>query len=475
MICAVIKGPSYAEADSQLAQAEQVADLVEMRLDLFTALDIAAVRHLRQKHAIPMLFTLRSACQGGNYKGSEAQRLGDIAALAKLDPEYLDVEEHVPHDFCSELALRHPNIKLIISYHNFDKTPDDLDSIYLKMRQPVAWGYKMAVTADNVIDALRLISFAKGIHDRLIAISMGPDGQLSRILAPVINSPFTFAALQDDLQSAPGQLTAKLLRTRYHYHTLSPATSLYGLIGNPVDSSLGDIAHNAWFAEKHIDAVYVKMRVQQDELAPFLSYAKQLPFKGLSVTMPLKEAILPYLDGIEPAAKTIGAVNTLLWQNGQYIGFNTDGVGALNAIERILPVGSKRVVIVGAGGAARAIAHEAMQRGGSVTIVNRHVPRAKAVADSLGCERAMGLDQMHACAQAGYDLLVNGTPEELPIGADDVLPGAVVMDIKTRPAMTRLLQVAQGKGCTIIPGYDMFIEQALGQQAIWSSSTIGMT
>ncbi len=187
--------------------------------------------------------------------------------------------------------------------------------------------------------------------------------------------------------------------------------------------------------------------------------------------MPLKEAVLPFLDAIDPEAQKIGAVNTLLFEKGKIFGCNTDGIGALNALEKTLAVKDKRIVILGAGGAAKAIAFEAHKRGALLTIVNRDAGKARRLAEHFGC-KAIGLDRMHACAQEGYDLLLNTTPLSLPIGPADILPTAHVMDIKTRPQQTLLLKHAQEKGCPITYGYEMFIEQALGQYRLWFDGRI---
>ena len=202
----------------------------------------------------------------------------------------------------------------------------------------------------------------------VIAISMGTHGQISRILAPIFRNPITYASLAEELQSAPGQLSAELLLNRYHYASLRPHTSLYGLIGDPIDKSISDATHNALFHHLGLNAVYVKMVVKAEELPEFFHFAKQLPFKGLSVTMPLKESVLPHLDHIDSKARNIRAVNTLVFDEGMISGFNTDGIGALNAIEQVKPVKNQRVVLLGAGGSAKAIADEAHQPGAQLTL-----------------------------------------------------------------------------------------------------------
>lgn len=473
MICVVIKGPTIEDAYQQITQALAHADLVELRLDYFSELDLVALKKLHAHFSIPMIFALRSTSQGGEYKKSEENRLADIRQLTQLKPAYLDLEYHVPLHFIEEITSQFPDNKLILSYHNFVETPqnDDLEKIYQNMRQIPACFYKMAVTAQHSLDAMRLLCWAKKMDNQLFIISMGPHGQISRILGPIMQYPITYATLEEHLTTAPGQLTAQTLLERYHYRSLNSRTALYGLIGDPVDKSISDETHNHLIATCHLDAVYVKIQITKSEVADFLQFAKQLPFRGLSVTMPLKECIFPFLDHIDSQACDIGASNTLLFEKNKISGFNTDGIGALNAIERQCVVKEKRIVILGAGGAAKAIAYEAQRRGAHVTILNRNAEKAVQIAQHLHC-MGKGLNHMAACAEEGYDILINCTPVPLPIDPAYILPQAFIMDIKTKPKETEFLKHAQEKGCRIIYGYQMFVEQAIGQVNLWFKESV---
>lgn len=495
MLCVVIKGPTFEEVHQQIAEAIPYADIVELRLDGFESLDLAALKSLRSNFSIPMIFTLRSKLQGGNYSGGKLNlrdgavrkplklndpiatqdhdRLSNIRSVAELKPEYLDIEHCDSPHFIKEIASLYPEIKLILSYHDFTKTPEDLEGIYREMQKIPAFFYKIAVTPHNCIDAIRFVCWAKKYGGKLIGISMGTYGEISRILGPVTGSPITYSTLEDHQKTAPGQLSAKMLIDRYRFRCLNPCTEIYGLIGDPVDGSISDETHNCLITACGLDAVYVKIQVSPLELSEFLHFAKQLPFRGISVTMPLKEHILPILDCLDPQATDIGAVNTLLFEDGKIFGFNTDGVGALNAIERECPVKDKKVVIIGAGGAAKAIAFEAVRRGGCVTILNRTAEKAIQIAQSFQCD-GKGLDYMTVCAEAGYDVLINCTPDSLPIPSEYILSQAVVMDIKTKPKDTEFLRQAKKKGCRIVYGYHMFVEQALCQFNIWFKDRIDM-
>lgn len=399
MICVVIKGPSIQEAEAQIKKALPYAALIELRLDLFQSLDI---KTLRERYALPMIFKLKDKTH--------------LSELLALKPEYVDLDVA-----CAESL---PGTQLIVSYHDFEKTPEDLEGIYRRMKKIPARFYKIAVQAKSTLDATRLLSFAK---KDMIAISMGPLGQFTRLLAPI-----HYAALDEGDQTAPGQFLVETLSKHYR----SKSKDLYGLIGDPVDQSISDQTHNGL-----IDGLYVKMRVTPEELPQFLKEAKQLNFCGLSVTMPLKERILPYLDALDPEAKQIGVVNTVVFKDGQSIGYNTDAKGALDALE--VDVQGRHLVLIGAGGAAKAIGYEAIKRGGVVTYLRRNEP----------------------FPSTPYAIVINCTPADLPIDPELIPPGTVVMDIKTKPKNTPFLQKA--KGCRIVYGYQMFIEQALGQFELW--------
>lgn len=466
MLCVVIKGPSYDEVRRQLAQVSPYTDIVELRLELFSSLDTDQLKKIRSEFPMPMIFTLRSSSQGGSYKGTENERLQELQKLAGLKPEYLDVEFHVPADIIAAIALENPEVKLIVSHHDFDGTPDDLDALYAAMQKIPAWGYKIAVAAHNALDAMRLMCWAKDIQGNKIILAMGEHGQVTRLLSPVLQCAITYSCLDEGSLGAPGQIPAKLLLERFHFRTLGPQTAVYALIGDAVVQSISDLVHNRFFEAQGIDAVYVKIRLKAEELESFLKFAAQLPFKGFSVTMPLKEAVVACVNELSPEAKIIGAVNTLCRRNEKWEACNTDGKGALNAIEEQFSVKGAHAVIIGAGGAAKAIAYEAYQRGASITVINRHKQRAEQVA-SIVNGKAAGLEQMQAIAEEGYDLLINATPIDMPIEADAILPGSIVMDVKIKSEDSYFFQAAEKRGCHLIYGYQMFLEQAIGQYLFW--------
>lgn len=465
MICTVILGPSIDEARSQIKQASVHTDLVELRLDYFTNRNPDALKDLLKEFSIPMIFTLRSKFQGGNYQDSEEVRLPEIRRIAACRPAYLDLEYHVPKAFWDEIVCEFPEIALIVSFHDFERSHENLEEIIDAMPSIEGAYYKIATMAQSTADALRLMIAPKKYRD-IIAVSMGEAGEVSRILASTIGSFLTYACLDASQPSSIGQVPTHSLVEIYRYKSINPHTELYGLIGDPVSGSIGHLTNNALMQAFNLDAVYVKMKVIVQELQTTLHLMKILGFRGLSVTMPLKEEILPYLDEIDSDAKAIGAVNTVRFERGHLIGYNTDGYGALQSLEKLSPVKGKKMVLLGAGGAARAIAFEARRRGAHVVILNRTSHRAKQMAEEFGCEGG-GLELMPTYFKNGYDILINCTPHPLPIDPMHFIKDAIVMDITTKPMNTLFLNAAQSTGCHIVYGYQMFIRQALKQFEVW--------
>lgn len=468
-VCAVIRGPSYEEVEQQLTLAFTQCSLVELRFDLMEGWDLERLKSLRKRFDVPMIFTLRSKSQGGNFEGPDEKRLQMIRQLASLEPEYLDIESPADPEFVARLIKGHT--KIILSFHDFHGMPS-LSSTLEEMRRCPADIYKIAVTPSSAAEALELLIFMKD-HPFVLAMGMGGYGAMTRILAPIYGACFTYASLNDELGTAPGQVTIHELENVYHHGHLNKGTALYGLIGDPVTKSLSHLSHNRAMKDLNLSSVYVKIPVPAQQLADFMKMARKAGIRGLSVTMPLKELVIPLLDFVDPWAQRIGAVNTLLFENGVIKGYNTDGKGALDAIEAKMRVKGKNIILVGSGGSCKAIAAEALDRGARVIIVNRTAQRAEDVSKLLGCQGG-GLEMLEELFKKGYDVLVNTTPSSMPINPQWIYPKALAMDIALQPRMTEFLHQAEKKGCSLVFGYEMFINQALGQFKIWYGEAVDL-
>ncbi len=342
--------------------------------------------------------------------------------------------------------------KLILSYHNFEKTPENLDEILQNMKRiSNAKFYKIATMARSSLDSIRMLDFVKN-NPGVIGLCMGELGQITRILAPVFETPIMYVASPN---SALGQVPLDVLLEVYHFRKLHVKTPLYGLIGDPVSQSPGHLYHNVAMQGKE---VYCKIPLEAKELSSFFQYARRLPFQGLSVTIPHKEAVLPFLDEIDDEAKQIGAVNTISLRGGRLIGSNTDGRAVLELLGNIR---GKKIFILGAGGAARAAAYATCRAGGEVTLLNRTEERAKILASEFGCKYGP-LEAL----QESYDILINTTATGMPISSEDIQPGKLVIDLSLK-APSLLLEEALKKGCRVIRGLEVYFAQAAMQRATW--------
>lgn len=461
MLCAVVKGPSLQEVLIELKEVFGKVDLVELRIDCLKEAQDLILRKIQASTSLPLMFTLRSRLHGGNFEGVGEAYLAEIKRLIGLKPDYIDIESHAPSSFVAELRTLYKTTKIVASHHDFSATPPDLDRCLAKLKEFPADIYKIATHANDSVDALRLLSLAK--RESITAIGMGKAGVASRVLAPVMGPSISFSPLHLPKENGLGQLSIGTLIDTYQFRSLEVDTAIYGLIGEPIEKSISDMTHNQAIRALGLKAVYVKMPVLPTELSAFFKYAMTLPFKGFSVTMPLKEAVLAHVDCLSSEAEAISAVNTIVFENGKWVGHNTDGRGALNAIERRLEVHEKKVVLIGTGGAAKAIAHEAKRRGAKVTILGRDVAKAKRLADRFKCLAG----ELGGARECDCDILINCTPNPLPIDLAKVPRSAIVMDIQVRPATTLLLEHARERGSEIIFGYEMFIEQAILQFALW--------
>lgn len=249
---------------------------------------------------------------------------------------------------------------------------------------------------------------------------------------------------------------------------INAQTELYGVFGHPVAHSLSPVMHSAAFRELGINAVYLAFDVV--DLKGAVDGVRALNLNGLSVTIPHKISIMVLLDEIDPLAEKIGAVNTIVVREGRLIGCNTDGEGAITALREKTELGDKRIAVIGAGGAARAVGFTARRNGGNVTIVNRSVEKGEQLADDLDADFVPLAEFNGEC-----DILVNTTPlgmapetDRAPVPEALLQPGMVVMDIVYNPLTTRLLRDAAARGCTTVDGVAMFVHQGAMQFERWT-------
>ncbi|KAG2496617.1 hypothetical protein HYH03_005438 [Edaphochlamys debaryana] len=484
-------------AEIQEAAASGV-DIIELRLDFLTDFDPERdLERITQACPLPYIVTYRPAWEGGKYEGPEPERLAVLKLAALRGAPYVDVEFKAAAYFFADQHEVPLSTKIILSYHDFKQTPDaaTLAKLAGAMRSAGADIVKLAAMANDITDAARMLDLLKNKDGPMIALSMGEKGQIVRLLAAKYGGYLTFAAMSPERASAPGQPDIGRLAGLYSYRRQGPATRVFGIIGNPVAQSKSPLIHNTAFQHIGFDGVYVPLLV--DDLERFLAAFKSYDdFAGFSVTIPHKHDALRLAGEVDPVAKQIGAVNTLIRQkDGSYKGFNTDWSAAIEAIERGLagipggaaaaaqakaaaggkaggesPLKGKTVVVIGAGGAGRALAFGAANRGAHVVIANRSQGRADELAAALGGgARSCSWDDLAAGRVAG-DVLANSTSigmvpheGESPVPKEVTAKFKVVFDAVYNPLWTQLLLDAKAAGCTPVDGLQMFVGQALEQ------------
>ena len=455
--------------------AEQGAELVEMRVDYIgRAIDLS--RLLKDKPT-PIVFTARRREDGGRWLKSEEERLVLLRSAIASGVDYIDLEA----DVAAQIP-RYGNTKRIISYHDFDETPDNLEDLHKAMAEEDADIVKIATMANRFNDNMRMIELVRNAKVPTIGICMGELGMITRLLADRLGSPFTYATFSEGRKMAPGQLDWKEMRDLYRFSDISETTELFGVVADPVAHSYSPLIHNTAFKDQGLDARYFPFRVPLSDLPNFFKACPDLGISGLSVTIPHKEEALRRCNKAESSATGIGAVNTVVFNGADRQGYNTDYRAAMDCIEEIFnvdkdrerPMQGLRALVLGAGGVSRAIAWGLRQRHAEVLIASRTMERSEILAAELGC-RAIEWDRRN---EAKMNLLVNGTPVGMHPDVDSspmdeqtlqrLGKFLVVFDTVYNPENTLLVKQAKQAECRIITGIDMFVRQAAYQYKLFT-------
>jgi 3-dehydroquinate dehydratase/shikimate dehydrogenase len=367
-------------------------------------------------------------------------------------------------------GLRAAGAALLISYHDFMKTKG-LDQVAQRIEAFEPDYVKVVSTARSLTDNLAVLKLIEdqSLTAQVVGIAMGEEGLVSRVLGPRAGAAFTFASFSDGAETAPGQVTVRTLRDLYRVEQLDQATRIFGVAGNPISHSLSPLMHNTAFRRESVNAVMLPLRVRV--LADLLTVVRELPLGGVAVTMPLKQELLPHLANMDPLTARIGACNTLrTGADGKLYGFNTDVAGVVRPLEKRLRLRGARIVVLGAGGAARAAVFGLVEQGAEVLIVNRTHEKAVALAREAKA-KALKHEQF---ARNRFDVLINTTPcgmvgekQALPI-AENELHAGLVFDMVYNPLETPLLKLAKERGLAVVSGLEMFVQQGARQFEIWT-------
>jgi len=478
-ICASIGAVTVREAVRQFRWAvgpRGRAQAVELRLDYLGGPSDREKLFLwlsRQQRLPAIIATCRTRRSGGRFAGSPQAELAILAQAVRAGCRWCDVDVRTasqvkPADLRRALAPA----RVLISAHDFHRVPGRLQGWVRKLERCGGHAIKIAAACHNLADARRLLALARRRRN-LVVVPMGEPVLAARILALREGSALTYASVAE--ATGPGQLSLEALRRVYRLgpgqrrgaNQLTRRTQVYGVIGHPIGHSLSPLMHNAAFAARRSDAILLPFHVR--DLHDFLASVDPLGIAGFSVTLPHKESILPHLDECDSLAADVGAVNTVAVRSGRLYGYNTDYVGVLKSIERRVPLASSRVLLFGAGGAARAAAFALARAGAAVVVCARRPARAQALARAVGGE----VIDRGALRRESFDAIVNCTPVGMYPGGGSPLKASelnchVVMDLIYRPQKTDLLRLAARRGIATISGVEMFLLQGAAQFEIWT-------
>jgi 3-dehydroquinate dehydratase/shikimate dehydrogenase len=473
-VCVAIIGSTPAEMIEKASAVVKETPFLEFRLDYLEKPLLALPRFkqfFEDNTAATAIATCRRAALGGKFAGNVAAEMEVLSKAAAAGFHIVDLElESAESLKKGDLQkLRDTGIGLIVSHHDFNATKD-LDGIYKRI-EPFAPDFvKIVPTAKALVDNVTLIRFLERMNDHtnIIGICMGDAGIISRVLGVRAGSAFTFAAATPGEETGPGQIAARTLLENYRIDHVDAATKVYGVAGNPIKSSLSPIMMNTAFRRETVNAVYLAL--QTSKLSDLLKLVHEIPIQGVSITMPLKEEILPHLEQTDPLSAKIGAVNTIRLLDGKLYGFNTDVAGIVIPLEKRMSLRGAKVLVLGAGGAARAAVFGLRDKDAEVFILNRTPETAQKLARQSGSKTI----KKDALAKTSFDVIVNATPvgmagnKAAPLLEAKDLNARVVFDLVYNPLETPLIHMARQKGIPIITGIEMFVQQGARQFEIFT-------
>jgi len=503
-ICLCLTAKTIKQNLEILNKYRKFTDLAELRVDCLDPDERLHIRRFPELAGLPVILTIRRDIDGGYFTGGEGARVKLLAnglAYANADSRfnfaYVDIEDDFEVPSLEE-AARTFGTRIIRSYHNLDGVINDIPAKMKAMSRAGDEIIKLAFSVKSTTDVLRVFKASKALKGQdKIMICMGHYGIYSRILAEKFGSFLTYSSAlsEDETPGASGQMDVRELAELYRFRKITKQTKVYGIAGYPLKASISPWFFNTVFNLQNTDAVYVPFPV--NSIADFFELAKELDVQGISITVPYKEAVIPYLAKSSSVVQSIGACNTLLRNGSEWLGDNTDYTGFSASLLKFLDrknLRFKKITIIGAGGVARSVAAVIHQYGGKALILNRTVHKARNIA-SLYNFRWGGLDSHGIQSMSKYCDIIIQTSSVGMEGYEEVDPQPnpshmdagshldplelytfsgkeKVMDLVYTPAETPFLKRAAAAGCKTINGYDMVIRQACLQYAIYMGAEV---
>ncbi|KAF8401565.1 hypothetical protein HHK36_012507 [Tetracentron sinense] len=486
LVCTTLQCETMEEMVKSMEKAKmEGADLVELRIDSMCFSHISDVAKLIKQRPLPVIICVRLKSSGILHRGDVKKTCIEVLGLAlELDADFVEVELEVASDFAMvQYINKRSASKIIVSsyVHGGIPSKEDFSHLVACLQSTGADIIKLFTDVVYITDLAQVFHLLSHCQVPLIACAMGDRGLISQLLCPKFGGFLVYGSLRSE--AVPGLATLVSLRQVYNIEYINVDTKVFGLIANPVGHSKGPILHNPAFRHAGFNGIYLPMLV--DDIREFFRVYSYPDFAGFSVGIPHKEAAVGCCDEVHPLAKSIGAVNTIIRRpsDGKLVGYNTDSEASITAMEDALkerkvanlesshtsPLAGKLFVLVGAGGAGRALAFGAKSRGARVVIFNRHYERAKALALSVSGE-ALPYEDLERFRPEEGMILANATSvgmqpntNQTPIPKGALGAYELVFDSVYTPRNTRLLQEAEAAGAIVVSGVEMFIRQAIGQ------------
>ena len=465
MICLSLFAEEYHLAQRVLERYTNSIGIVELRLDS------ADQDLLERALAIinrPLIFTCRPPSHGGRFSGTEAGRMTFLRRILRYRPLYVDVEKGT---LAEGLLKENPKQPFILSFHDVEKTPDNLANIASSLKAGNPAMIKLAIKVKYWKDNLRILELADSLQSQggdFTLFGTGEKGIYSRVLAPSHGSFLTYCTAMGITPTGEGQFDIEQAVDLYRLNKISASWKVYGIAGNPVKHSLSPEFHNKLFKRYGSQSVYLPFKVEDFE--EFYEFALAAGIQGLSVTAPHKITSAALSEPGEERVKISGAANTLIRRGSKFVAYNTDGPAFLNVLEsEVGRIDGRTVTIIGLGGAARSIAYELVGASAEVILCGRDTEKGKDLAKLLNCRFSCAPEDL-----ASADVVINA----ISIARDNAdtdgflrkyIPvGAVAIDLNYYPPETYFLKEASLRGCRTINGLEMFRRQAALQFQLWT-------
>lgn len=475
LVAAVIAAGTAGEAEQQArVSLKRGADLVEFRIDALRHVTPGDLRRLASALGPRAIATLRSPSQGGLHGLDRGARHALLLEACRLRFRFVDAELTTDAERLPEYAkLAKSRAKDLIVSHHFE-TPSPPEEVGEILDACLAEGKvaKVAVPTASVDEAVALVDLARRRPSaRFVLIGLGPAGMLTRALAASMGQEIQYVIGNRSI--VPGQLELPAaLRIR------SKDAFVLGLLGHPLAHSLSPAIHEAALQALRLSGVYLPFDMGEPSVEPFLAAAERLRVRGLNVTIPFKETVAGLVDELDGDAEALGTVNTVVLHEGWAKGHNTDTFGFRMSLRSLgLRLGERRALVVGAGGAAKAVVHVLLREGAEVSVTNRTPERAQALVRAFD-ESLEVLSPEETPRKGPWDLLVNATPAGtlgvetgLPVPEAVLAHTAFVYDLVYNPQETPLLAAAKRHGVRSTNGMEMLLQQAAKSFELWTGQS----